>query len=440
MIESPVAATRLLQERLRIRRSLTTLSILFCGCGCIYVLPYLSLYLYIPMKNAMHLDNMQIGLMGSAMGFTSMIFYWPGGWIADRLSLRKLIASSLIAQGALGFWLATLPSFKVLLTIQLLMGVFLTLTYWSAVIKMVRRLAPSDQQGRYFGVFEGGRNVTAVAFVAAGLYLFDWLGGNTDGLRGTIILLSVLLLALGVLSWISLPEMTTSATTASIRTGELSLRTAIVRVVRIPAVWLTMVIILCAYVTSVGSTYFTPYATDVYGQSVVFGGVLSMLLQGTGILAPLTAGFVADRWTTSRTILWLLVALAACLFVFVVVRGGAHLYVLLLINSISIGCALYALRGVYFALLEEGTVPMALTGTATGLISVVAYSPDVFIPLFAGHLLDRYAAGGVGYRYFFLSLALFAVIGIGLTLVFRNCISAKPRPTGDVSRAYGSSY
>jgi len=175
------------------------------------------------MKAAMHLDNTQISLMGSAMGFTAMIFYWPGGWIADRVSPRKLIAFSLIAHGLLGLWLATLPAFKVLLTIQLLMGVFLTLTYWSAVIKMVRQLARSDQQGRYFGAFEGGRNVTAVAFVAAGLYLFDWLGGNTDGLRGTIILFSAMLLVIGALSWILLPEITATVTAASTDRSERSL-------------------------------------------------------------------------------------------------------------------------------------------------------------------------------------------------------------------------
>jgi MFS family permease len=69
---------------------------------------------------------------------------------------------------------------------------------------------------------------------------------------------------------------------------------------------------------------------------------------------------------------------------------------------------------------------VALTGTATGLISLVAFTPDVFIPALAGHLLDRYAAGGVGYRYFFLILALFSVAGIGLTLLFRYCFRAKP--------------
>ena len=371
---------------------------------------------------------MQIGLMGSAMGFTAMIFYWPGGWIADRVSPRRLIAFSLIAQGLLGFWLATLPSFKVLLTIQLLMGVFLTLTYWSAVIKMVRQLGRSDQQGRYFGIFEGGRNITAVAFVAAGLYLFDRLGGNSDGLRGTIILLSAMLLAIGVLSWIYLPEITATVETASVHSGKLSLPVAIGRVVRIPALWFTMFIIFCAYVTSAGSTYLTPYATDVYGQSVVFGGVLSVIVQATGIFAPPLAGFVADRWTTSRAIVWLLSALAACLLLFVIIPGNRHLFLLLLINSILIGVVLYALRGIYFALLEEGAIPVALTGTATGLISLVAYSPDVFIPAVAGHLLDHYAADGLGYRYFVLIMALFAVSGVGFALMFRYSISREPGP------------
>jgi len=378
------------------------------------------------MKDAMHLNNMQIGLMGSAMGFTSMIFYWPGGWIADRISPRKLIAFSLIAHALLGFWLAALPSFTVLLTIQLLMGVFLTLTYWSAVIKMVRQLGRSDQQGRYFGIFEGGRNITAVGLVAAGLYLFDRLGGNSGGLRATIILLSAMLLAIGVLRWICLPEITSTVVTRAVSKGKLSLGVSIGRVTRIPAVWFAMFIIFCAYATSAGISYLTPYATDVYGQSVVFGGVLSVIVQATGIFAPPVAGLAADRWSASRTIVWLLVALATCLFVFAIIPGKKQLFLLLLINSILIGVVLYALRGIYFALLEEGSIPVALTGTATGLISLVAYTPDVFIPAVGGQLLDHYAADGLGYRYFFLILALFAIVGVAFALMFRYSISAAP--------------
>jgi MFS family permease len=414
------------QAKLRPPRSFATLAVLFMGGGSFYTLPYLSAYFYIPMKDAMRLDNMQIGLMGSALGIASMIFYWPGGWIADRVAPRKLIAFSLIANGLLGFWLATFPSFRVLLTIQFLMGTLSTLTYWSAVIKMVRQLATSDHQGRYFGIFEGGRNGAAVAVVAAAIYLFNWLGSNSSGLRWTIILFSVILLAIGGVSWACLPEPAATGGTASNDRGEMSLLAAVSRVARIPAVWLTMFVILGAYATSVGSNYFTPYATDVYKQSVVFGGVLTLIGQSTGIFAPPFAGFVADRWTASRTILWLLVTLASCLLLFVIIPGGPRLLLLLFINSIAIGCVYFALRGIYFALLEEGAIPIALTGTATGLISLVAYTPDVFVPALAGHLLDSYAADGLGYRYFFLILALFAVGGVGFTLLFRYCVNGKP--------------
>ena len=67
-----------LLDKLRTLRSFTTLIVLFVGGGSIYILPYLSSYFYIPMKDAMHLSNMQIGLMGSAMGFTSMVFSIAG--------------------------------------------------------------------------------------------------------------------------------------------------------------------------------------------------------------------------------------------------------------------------------------------------------------------------------------------------------------------------
>jgi sugar phosphate permease len=414
-----------LRKKLRFLRTSAPLIVLCLGGGCIYILPYLSVYLYIPMKDALHLDNLQLGLMQSAMGFTSMIFYWPGGWMADRFSPRKLISFSMVVNALLGFWLATLPAFRVLMAIQLLMGVFLTLTFWSSMIKMVRQLARADQQGRYFGILEGGRNVTTVLLVAGALYLFAWLGSNSNGLRWTIIFFSMMLLAIGVLSWLYLPESATTSAAGVDDIETLSLAVAIGRVVRIPAVWLAMFIILCAYVTSAGQAYFTPFATDVYKQSVVFGGVLSTIIASTGIVAAPAAGWVADRWIASRSILWLFAALAFCLLLFVIVPGGPSLVPVLLINSFVIGCAFFALRGIYFALLEEGAVPLALTGTATGLISLVAYTPDVFVPALAGHLLDRYPAGGVGYRYFFLILSIFSVVGVGLILLFRSRVSAK---------------
>jgi nitrate/nitrite transporter NarK len=395
-----------------------------CG-GTIYILPFLSQYLYVPMKESMHLDNLQIGLMASSMGLTSMIFYWPGGWLADRWSPRKLIAVSLIANGALGLWMATLPAFPTLLLIQLATGVILTLTFWSAMIKLVRIIASQDQQALYFGILEGGRNGTTVILVAAGLALFSRLGGRASALQWTIVLFAAALVALGVLAWVALPETRDASADPQESRRAQPLSVAIKRVIRIPAVWLAMGIILCAYVTSAGSVYLTPYATDVYRQTAVMGGVLSMIVTATGIFASPIAGAIADRTTASRSVLWWLLTLALCLSLFVIVPGGARLLPFLLVNSAAIGCAFYALRGIYFALLEEGAVPLDLTGTATGLISLVAYTPDVFIPAFAGYLLDRYPSEATGYRIFFATLMAFAIAGAALTVLFRRMNSTQ---------------
>ncbi|NPV28646.1 MAG: MFS transporter [Firmicutes bacterium] len=399
------------------------LAVLSMGGGIIYILPYLSCYFYIPMKEAMHLNNTQLGLMGSALGIAAMILYWPGGWVADRFSPRKLVTLSLSAVGLLGLWMATFPPFKILIVIQLLMGVFTTLTFWSAMIKATRQLGSSTEQGRFFGFLEAGRNLITVVVVAGALALFAKMGSNAIGLRWAIILLSVGVFIIALLSWFSISDQQEVAQEESSDDKEqVPLWEGITRVVKLPAVWMVMLIILSAYVTSVGITYITPYATDVYKQSVVFGGLLYTIMEWTSIFASPVAGFIADRITTSKATIYSFIILVLSWSIFVFVKGGASLYYVLLVNSIVIGCTIYGLRGIYYALLEEGAIPRILTGTATGLISFIAYTPDVFIPYVAGRLLDKYP-GGLGYKYFFLILALFSVFGLILTVIFRKTVS-----------------
>jgi hypothetical protein len=69
------------------------------------------------------------------------------------------------------------------------------------------------------------------------------------------------------------------------------------------------------------------------------------------------------------------------------------------------------LRGLYFALLQEGNIPLALTGTAVGVISVVGFTPDIFVAYVGGILLDR-SPGLLGHQHFFFFMATFAAIGM----------------------------
>jgi sugar phosphate permease len=86
------------------------------------------------------------------------------------------------------------------------------------------------------------------------------------------------------------------------------------------------------------------------------------------------------------------------------------------VNLILTIVAVFAIRGVYFALLEESNVANNVTGTAVGLISVIGFTPDVFFAAIAGRLLDA-APGLEGHQHFFIMLVIISVIGMVATII-----------------------
>jgi hypothetical protein len=69
----------------------------------------------------------------------------------------------------------------------------------------------------------------------------------------------------------------------------------VLAVLKMPVVWLISVVIMAAYGAYWGSYYFTPYATDAFLMSVVFGGAIGVGKMWLKPLSALGAGFLADR-------------------------------------------------------------------------------------------------------------------------------------------------
>ena len=80
----------------RFRRWLVMTTLCLSG-GIIFLLPYLFEVYYIPLREALGLSRTQLGSLMSAFGITALITYFPGGWLADRISPRKLISTSCIS-------------------------------------------------------------------------------------------------------------------------------------------------------------------------------------------------------------------------------------------------------------------------------------------------------------------------------------------------------
>ena len=80
-------------------------------------------------------------------------------------------------------------------------------------------------------------------------------------------------------------------------------------------------------------------------------------------------------------------------------------------NFFTTYTVVFALRGIYFALLEENRTPKFLTGAAVGMVSLVGYTPDAFFGPVAGRILDA-NPGIVGHQNYFMFLASVAATGV----------------------------
>ena len=128
---------------------------------------------------------------------------------------------------------------------------------------------------------------------------------------------------------------------------------------------------------------------------------------------------VSPRVGVARATSIFLVALLVSSLVFTVLPIRPGLLYPMLANVAVIMIAIYALRGVYFALLEEGNVPRALTGTAGGVVSAVAFTSDAYMPAVTGILLDSFP-GVTGYRYLFLLTAATCAVGLTASIVIHR--------------------
>jgi Na+/melibiose symporter-like transporter len=68
---------------------------------------------------------------------------------------------------------------------------------------------------------------------------------------------------------------------------------------------------------------------------------------------------------------------------------------------------------------------MPLTGLTVGVVYMLGYTPDVFIPPLKGWLTDTYP-GATGHRYFFALLGVGALIGAAATVGIQRLVGRPP--------------
>jgi len=390
-------------------RSRGMLLLLVAGNTVIYMMIYLRGTYYIPLMEELQINNTQLGMMGVAYGIAAALCYFPGGWLADRLSARKLLALSYILTGLGGFYFATFPSYLMCVLLHAYWGVTTSLIFWAASVKATRQLAAVTEQGRAYGFLEAGHGIAAGILLSVGLAFFARLGSGSDALSLVITAYALLCLLLGVITWLFFNEESSEDRSSS------DLRGNIIKVVKMPKVWLITLIIFCTHWAVCATQYLVPFSTQVFGASVIFGAALSIMKDYVRPIVAAVSGIAGDRIGSSKVISFGFLLLLAGFVSLLIVPGRINLLFLLIINSGLVYLAMYMIRALYYALLEEGDIPLAISGTAVGLIATFGYTPEFFVPMVGGRLLDLFP-GVAGYRYLFIITAVLIAAGYFITV------------------------
>ncbi len=384
----------------------------------VFILPFVLSRVFRPtVLEAFGLDNLQLGLCFSVYGIVALLSYPFGGFLADKFPPRKLIAVALWMTALGGLVYATFPSYTILKILYGYWGFTTIFLFWAPMIKATRVWGGSTSQGKAFGFLDGGRGLVGALFGTMGIIIFSLfitseiseltVSESRAAFKQVIHVSSGIVALVGLLVWFFMKldrkiekEIILEKITIS----------QIQEVLRLPSVWLLMIIILCAYVGYKITDVFSLYAQDVMlydqVQSAQVGAFLLFVRPVIGILI----GVLSDR---SQTTFWLFVSfvvsfLGALLFALGLISDSAT--VLFFISILVVATGVYAARSLYFAVMERGQIPLILTGTAVGLISLIGYTPDIFTGPVMGYLLEN-SPGAEGHQHVFWMLALFSFIG-----------------------------
>ena len=405
------------------------LALLVLAAGAIYPMLYLRQIYQSSMLQALAIDNAQLGVLYAILGSAFLVSYLPSGWLADRIAPRWLVSFSLAGTGALGMWYATLPGYVSLLAVFCGFGVTTGLTFWASLLKRVKLLATENEQGRFFGVLDGGRGLIEALLATVAIALFAYAterpgGSDAEGLRDVIHLYAYTCLVLGAALALVPDPGGNSRTAKEARSSRPHLFADIRFLAGKKELWLVTAIVFCGYHFFWATYSFSAYLEqDGLGLSATAAGAITTIKLWMRPIGGIGGGWLGDRYA-KLDVLALAMLFAALGLIGLIVLPATGRTGVLIALVIFIGLMTYAIRGLYWAVLDDCAIPARVTGLAIGIVSLAGYSPDVFLPLLNGWITERFP-GLPGYQIYFAYVVVAGLCGVAAALELKRMLKRK---------------
>jgi sugar phosphate permease len=394
-------------------RSYSQLALIVVAAGAIYPLLYLRQNFELSILEAFNITQTQLRYCSSMLGLIFMISYVPSGWLADRFSSRKLLAYSLFATALLGIWFSTMPSYNTLLIIYGAWGLATGLTFWSAHIKLVTMLAKKDQQGRFFGILDGGRGLVEALLATVAVAMFAYVLSQQSG-STTIALTQVIYFYVGVLLVISplvywlLDDLEDITDVDAVQTKSV-FREDLMVLLRRREIWLCAICLICGYQLFYATYSFSAYLQQHFGLSAVMVGTITLAKLWMRPIGGIAAGFIGD-WSNPEKVLSITLVLASIALAMMAFLPATSAILLMVSVVLLVGLLTYAVRGLYWATLGGCNISKKIKGLAIGIISMIGYAPESYLPLISAALIEQYP-GGLGYKIYYLIISACGLVG-----------------------------
>ena len=399
------------------------------AAGVIYPVIYLRTNYQETILEVFNMGLPNLNNFYSTLGMAFVIGYLPSGFLSDRFSAKWLISISLIGTALCGFWFAQVPSLGSVNIIFLLWGFFSVFTFWSSHMKIVKMLAKSSEEGRFFGILDGGRGVVealmgtiGLAFFAAILGTSSALVDKTSALVSVIYLYSAIVLVTGILIaiFVESDEKLKKHTENNGERSEVDKfhLSDVGTLLKNKYVYLMGGIIFMGYAVFWTVYYIGGFLQSNVGIDAVTVGTVTVIVLWMRPVGGFIGGFLADKIGRTKTISGALLG-GSTLLILTAMMPVSTSPMLFFIVIILLGVFLYAIRGTYWSILGQSKIEAAMMGTAIGLISFIGYLPDIILPQMNTFLWNTFGPNG-GYNAYFIVSAIFGVAGVLIVVLYNR--------------------
>ena len=405
------------------RKRNIVLVILSMIAGLVYLTPLIRFSFYDQMLDALQISDIELGNIAAVYGVFNVISYLPSGFLAEKFNTKKLLIISTAGMCLTTLWYASFPGYSALMIIHALYGIFSVGTFWSPYLKAVRNLGSEKEQGRIFGISEGLRGIgqTVVAFICLGA--MSLFATYTAGFRA-VLLINAFVFGLLLLATIFIvpdfdKEINANTSVKKERKGA----GVVLKTLKSPSTWICIFVILCGYtIWNTVNGYVGTYGTRVLNLSNELSSTLSIVRSYIIVfVAGISGGFIMDKFSSKGKGMFFAFLLTGVSVAGIYLSSG--LVFICVAITIVLSYLANVIKSTYWSIMGEAGVALEATGMATGVISLIALTPDIFVaPVISRFISYGESIGKIelGFDFMLIWLVVWSVLGLVAAVILKR--------------------